>query len=90
MEAIDLTMKSSNKQKTENRIPGKRGRKRKKSVENKIIHKTIFRCDYPGCRKTFPDSDGLHEHEKETHKTETTDGRSRYERRCKGNLYYKL
>ena len=88
--ALDLTQRLKTEQKSDNKPVTKRGRKRKKSLEKKQIQKTVFRCDYPGCRKTFSESELLHHHEKEDHKSLSSDGRSRYERRCKGNLFYKL
>lgn len=73
---IDKNSKTNSKK-------SKPGKPPKKSIDK------IFRCDFPGCRKTFPSFDALKEHENETHKT-SDGGRSRYERRCKGNLYYKI
>ncbi|XP_054152402.1 zinc finger protein GLI2-like [Oppia nitens] len=81
---IDIKSKSVEKS------VSKRGRKRKKSIEKKLLSKTVYRCDYPGCRKTFTESDVLKQHEKETHNTSSCDGRQRYGRSCKGNLFYKI
>lgn len=95
-EALDLTMKSKqNKDKSEDvkQKKPKRGRpknKHKKEGKSKDSTKKSFRCDYPGCRKTFDTNELLKEHEKETHKTLNVEHRARYERRCKGNLYYKM
>ncbi|CAG2103670.1 unnamed protein product [Medioppia subpectinata] len=76
---------------TKSKTPSKRGRKRKEeSISEKKVSVHVFRCDYPGCRKTFTVSDLLKDHERDAHNTPAIDGRSRYGRRCKGNLYYKL
>lgn len=88
--ALDLTKGQKIEKTVENKTPAKRGRKRIKSLEKKPIQKTVFRCDYPGCRKTFLELELLHQHEKGDHKNLSSDCRSRYERRCKGNLYYKI
>jgi len=95
-EPLDLSKSSdSNKEiKKEEKVetiktPKRRGRK-SKSLQKTITKTQVHRCDYPGCRKTFPNSDSLKEHDNDTHKSSSADGRSRYERRCKGNLYYKI
>ncbi len=87
---MDLSKNSdSNKDEKKESTKSTKQKSNKKTPKEKIS-KTIYRCDYPGCRKTYALKDTLKEHEKEAHKTIANSGRSRYNRRCKGNLYYKI